>query len=350
MSTGPALTFSFVIPVRDDAARLRRCLASIRANRYAGPVEIVVVDNGSRDASADVARAAGAIVVVLPGLTVAELRNAGARHATGEILAFVDADHEIDAEWIAAVAEMLTNPDVTAAGAPCVPPRDGNWVQRAYDCLRSHRSGPHEVEWLGSGNLAIRSRIFSAIGGFDASLQTCEDVDLCNRLRQAGGRIVSDARARNVHFGDPATLRGLFTGELWRGRDNLRVFFRGPVTWRSIPSLAIPLIDLVCIAGAIAGAATLPWGGVRLLIASGAVIAFWSAVRAVKMTRELAHPRAIDVLANLVVAAVYDMARALALVANAGHGVRRGTAPAAAAAASAISHSSAVEHGRHETR
>jgi GT2 family glycosyltransferase len=350
MNTRTAPAFSFVIPVRDDAARLLRCLASIRANRYAGSVEIVVVDNGSRDGSADVARSAGAIVIVLPGLTVAELRNAGARCATGEILAFVDADHEIGAEWIASVANVLSDSDVAATGAPCVPPPDANWVQRAYDCLRSHRPGPHEVEWLGSGNLAIRRTVFAAIGGFDSSLQTCEDVDLCNRLRQAGGTIVSDARATNVHFGDPATLHALFTGELWRGRDNLRVFFRGPVTWRSIPSLAIPLIDLVCVAAAMAGAATLPWGGGWLLFAAGCIFAFWSVVRAAKMTRELAHPRVTDVFANLIVAGVYDIARALALVANAGHGIRRGAIRPAATAAPVISSAPAVEHGRHETR
>ena len=50
---------------------------------------------------------------------------------------------------------------------------------------------------------------------------------------------------RNVHFGDPATLWDLFRGELWRGRDNLRISLRGPLTWRGLPSVVIPIVDVV---------------------------------------------------------------------------------------------------------
>jgi hypothetical protein len=48
----------------------------------------------------------------------------------------------------------------------------------------------------------------------------------------------------NHHFGDPATLGELFRGELWRGRDNLRVSLRGPVDWRDLPSVIVPLLWL----------------------------------------------------------------------------------------------------------
>src|SRR5687767_319818 len=70
-------TLSFVIPVRNDATRLASCLQSIAdaARSAAIPVEMIVVDNGSRDRSAEVARAAGATVVEDPVSSVAELRN-----------------------------------------------------------------------------------------------------------------------------------------------------------------------------------------------------------------------------------------------------------------------------------
>ena len=84
-------TLTFIVPVRNDAARLARCLAAI--TRTAGPLtDIVVVDNGSTDESAAVARRAGAQVLVVPDASVAALRNRGAATATGEVLAFVDAD------------------------------------------------------------------------------------------------------------------------------------------------------------------------------------------------------------------------------------------------------------------
>jgi hypothetical protein len=48
----------------------------------------------------------------------------------------------------------------------------------------------------------------------------------------------------SVHYGDPGTLKALFLGELWRGRDSLKVTLRAPLTLRSIPGVAIPLLTL----------------------------------------------------------------------------------------------------------
>jgi glycosyltransferase involved in cell wall biosynthesis len=195
--------FSFVIPVLNDARRLATCLQSIRRNLSAdGSVEIVVVDNGSIDGSPDVARRFGASVVVAEG-RVSELRNIGAARATGDVLAFVDADHEIGAGWLVAAREVLGKPRVGAVGATYRPPLHGTWVQQAYGQLRGHAAGQHEVDWLGSGNLAVWRHAFEQVGGFDISLEACEDVDLCQRIRAAGHRLVSDARLDTIHHGDP---------------------------------------------------------------------------------------------------------------------------------------------------
>src|SRR5262245_20579621 len=97
---------SFVVPVRNDAAGLAKCLRSIRANEQeSGAIDIVVIDNGSVDGSSEVARQLGARVRVVTNARVAELRNHGARHASGDVLAFVDADHEISPDWLAAAHE-----------------------------------------------------------------------------------------------------------------------------------------------------------------------------------------------------------------------------------------------------
>src|SRR3954471_429281 len=90
---------SFVVPVRNDAEGLRRCLASIRAQ---GDVEIVVVDNGSSDGSVDVARTFGAKVIELPGAPVSTLRNRGVATSGGDFIAFVDADMQLGAGWLQA--------------------------------------------------------------------------------------------------------------------------------------------------------------------------------------------------------------------------------------------------------
>src|SRR5205814_5569345 len=119
---------------------------------------------------------------------------------------------------------------------------------------------------------------FEAVGAFDVSLETCEDVDLCNRLRAAGYRIVSDSRLRNIHHGDPRTLWDLFEGEIWRGRDNLRVSLRGPFTWRALPGVLIPVVNLIMIPAALLGAfwaiAGRVEGRIVTLVALGAIVTF----------------------------------------------------------------------------
>src|SRR5262249_52970008 len=156
--------------------------------------------------------------------------------------------------------------------------------QRAYDRFRLHRRGIHEVDWLGSGNLAVRRDAFLRVGGFDTSLETCEDVDLCNRLRAAGYRLVSDDRMRSIHFGDPSTLGELFRGELWRGRDNVRTTIRGPLTLRSLPSLAVPVANLLLLTIGLIGASAAPWLGPGALLWAAGGIAFLSACQSARMT------------------------------------------------------------------
>ena len=214
----------------------------------------------------------------------------------------------------------LDAPDVAAAGAPYSVPADANWVQRRYDTLRSRSPQPRDVDWLGSGNLAIRRDVFQQIGGFDVALETCEDVDLCNRLRLAGHRLIADPALRSVHFGDPATLRALFFGELWRGRNNLRVTWRGPRTFAHFRSVLVPIVELMAFAGAAGALLFRAWA---LALVCGAVVAGLTSLEsardaAARISRDARGRRAVIRRRSRV-----RRARALALLASGSHGARR---------------------------
>jgi glycosyltransferase involved in cell wall biosynthesis len=314
---------SFVIPVRNDAARLEACLRSIRRNSHVpGQIEIIVVDNGSTDRSSAVASAAGAVVIPVESGRVSELRNRGARHATADVLAFVDADHEIVAGWVYAALNCLQLPGVGLVGALCHAPTDGTWVQNVYGLLRGTRGGQHDVDWLGSGNMAVRRDAFEALGGFDTSLETCEDVDLCHRLRASGLRILSDARLKNIHYGDPKTLREVFSSERWRGRDNLRVSFRRPIAWAALPSAIIPICHVALFAAVLVGVLGAPLiGRVGLLVATVAIVGCIAAT-APRVVRVAVRERGLGFatfLQAFAVASAYDIGRALAVVSRAPH-------------------------------
>jgi cellulose synthase/poly-beta-1,6-N-acetylglucosamine synthase-like glycosyltransferase len=310
----PAPTLSFVIPVRNDAQRLDHCLASIAADAGTAPHEVIVVDNVSVDDSTAVASRHGAIVTSMPG-SVAELRNAGVARARGALIAFVDADHRIASGWVSAALAALAAPDVGGAGAPYHAPEDGTWVQRTYDGLRRHpqRIGP--AEWFGAGNLVVRRDAFDRIGGFDTSLESCEDVDLCARLRAAGWQLLTVPAMRTVHYGDPPTLARLFKSELWRGRDNLRVSLRAPWSIRNAASMAIPIVQLLAIPLAVLGTLRSWWLGLAILAVPLALLG----VRTLALVRNTGGANPGGVPAALAVAAAFDAGRALALVARAGH-------------------------------
>lgn len=318
----------FVIPVRNGATLLPRCLRSIQtAGAGRGGVEIVVVDNGSTDDSAAVASRHGARVVGGAGLRVGALRNAGARATSAPLLAFVDADHELAPGWIDRCRAALSAHGVGAAGRQYDAPHPGTWVQRAYACLREHSPAPRDVEWLGAGNLAVWRHVFEAVGGFDESLEACEDVDLCRVIRLRGWRVVSEPGMRSIHHGDPATLGAVFRGERWRARDNLRVSLRGRPSWRSAWSVVMPLATLTLLAAAVAATAAVPWLGpwpaaVSVLSLSAVVL-----LRAGVMIARGGVETAGGWLGCVAVAATYECARAVSPIMKATHASRaRGVA------------------------
>ena len=167
--------------------------------------------------------------------------------------------------------------------------------------------------------MVVRRGAFEQVKGFDTRLETCEDVDLCNRLRARGWRIVSDSRLRSIHYGDPATLGQLFRGELWRGRDNVRVTLRGPLTARSLPSLLLPVVGLTGLIGIAAGLVGLPFGWGVLSVGGLLLVGSVSAARCVQITMRLPSVSLRLLCQTGVVAVVYEVARACALVVRSGY-------------------------------
>ena len=103
----PYPTVSFVVPARNEAAYITECIDSLRRQRSFCGAEIVVVDNGSTDATAALAVKAGAKVVAEPRAGLARARQAGWAAAAGEIVVYVDADTRLPASWTEEVLRLF---------------------------------------------------------------------------------------------------------------------------------------------------------------------------------------------------------------------------------------------------
>jgi glycosyltransferase involved in cell wall biosynthesis len=236
------MKFSIIIPARNEEATIGRCLDSIAFLEWdRSDYEVIVVDNGSHDLTAVIAHGKDARVVVRPGLTISALRNCGAHIAQGETLVFLDADCTVEKNWLRKAAKYIPQNDVVCFGSPPIVTEDATWVQKAWFLVRGKKGQVIDVEWLESMNMFVRRVEFENVSGFDETMVTCEDYDLCLRLRESG-RIVSDPEIVATHHGESASLTHFFKKEYWRGTSNLYGFRRHGFSWNELPSVAFPIV------------------------------------------------------------------------------------------------------------
>jgi len=173
---------SVIIPTYNEAANIGRLVADLR--RYAPPqaVEILVVDAGSPDGTAAVARAAGASVLEAPRPGRAAQLNYGAQQARGDILYFVHADVGIHPDYVATIRAAV------AQG-------------HAAGCYRFRFDSPHPLLRLnsygtrfkgimsrgGDQTLFITRALFEQLGGFNERFVIMEDFDIIERIRRVAG-------------------------------------------------------------------------------------------------------------------------------------------------------------------
>src|SRR5436305_13411000 len=181
----PRIMISFIVPAYNEETELPSTLAAIRAatSRLSQPVEIIVVDDASTDATPEIGQQAGARVVSIHRRQIGAARNAGARAAQGEYLFFVDADTRINkAHVIDAIAAM----DAGYAGGSARVAMDGFVPMWGRVLLRGF-SGLYFGLNLGAGAFLFTTRRnFEAIGGFDEQYFVGEEVYFSLELRKLG--------------------------------------------------------------------------------------------------------------------------------------------------------------------
>jgi cellulose synthase/poly-beta-1,6-N-acetylglucosamine synthase-like glycosyltransferase len=254
---------SIIIPALNEERVIGQCLQALtRLDSPKDSFEVVLVDNGSADRTVEIARsfspALNLTVLQKPGARISAMRNFAVSQTSGEVLAFLDADCVAPPDWLKTAASLLKQNGIGALGAHYRIPEDSSWVGRAwFGGMELEKQG--DIAWIPAGDMFIRRSTFERIGGFDESIQTNEDCELCERLRSAGLRVVGDASLAVVHLGTPQTLSRFYGKIRWHATDGLRVFLRGLPGISNPRPLLFAAYTLICAAGLAIGAAAAVW-------------------------------------------------------------------------------------------
>ena len=179
-------TVSVIVPVLNEAAILPSCFAPVlTAGRE---VELIMVDAGSRDGSAEIARTLGATVLVSPVSQRAAQMNLGAQTASGDVLVFLHADTILPADWLASLRGELRRQSDALGGVfrrrflrPSIFLRMTCWLAD----WRARQFG-----WfLGDQTIFVHRATFSALGGYRL-MTAFEDLDFPLRLKKSGPTIL----------------------------------------------------------------------------------------------------------------------------------------------------------------
>lgn len=250
-----------IVPARDASGEIGAQLAALAAQRYDGDWEVLVVDNGSSDGTAEAARRWTGRV---PGLRVVReeragvnfARNAGGRAARGRVLAFCDADDEVETCWLRELVTACRRADIVG----------GYLDQAALNSPRTQASRPANpadrlpliMDWLPYATgacMAVRADVFAFLGGFDESYLDGggDDVEFCLRA-QLAGHTVAFAPNAVVRYRLREGLRQIARQQFGYGRADARLFrnFRGRgLAVNSTGEAALEWLRLLLRAGAL---------------------------------------------------------------------------------------------------
>ncbi len=269
---------SVIIPVFNGADTLGDCLAAlahqtIGAERY----EVLVVDDGSTDPSAQVAARMGVPVIRQEHAGAGPARNRGAQQARGQVLLFTDADCQPEHDWIEQMLAPFADPEVAGVkGAYRTRQRSpvARFAQAEYEEKYARLARREQIDFVDTYAAAYRRDLFLAHGGFDPAFLLDEDQEFSFRLARAGCKLVF-APAAVVYHRHPATVWSYVRRKVHLGRWKVQVHVRHPAQavrdsytpWtQKAQLLLLPLTGVAALAAALG---LVPWVPALLLAGLG---------------------------------------------------------------------------------
>jgi succinoglycan biosynthesis protein ExoA len=248
MAVAEAPFISVIVPVRNEAAFIRRTLEQIVSQWYpADRFEVLVADGASTDATRDIVAEliidhASLRLIDNPRRWSSAGRNAAVRAARGDLIVLIDGHCELESpRYLWEVAAAFARSGADCVGRP--QPLDATGarpLQRAIAAARASRLGHHPASFIYSATegfvppqsvaVAYRRSVFETVGLFDESFDACEDVDFNHRVARAGLTCYFTPRV-GVRYVPRSSLGGLFRQMVRYGRGRARLLRKHPETF-----------------------------------------------------------------------------------------------------------------------
>ena len=281
MARHPGITVSVIVPAFNAEDTLPECIDALLHQTVArDEYEVIVVDDGSTDGTAQVAQRSGVIRILQPHRGPGAARNAGIQWARGDLLLFTDADCVPAPNWIEAMALPFVNPEVAGCkGIYRTHQRNliARFVQVEYEEKYRAMEGTTSIDFVDTYSAAYRKRVLMHEGCFSEEILAAEDAELSFRLAQRGYRLVFNPQGFVYHRHSQSIghyVRRKFRYGTWR----VHVYHRYPeklkgdshtpgnLRWQlgltALMLLSLPLSLFV-----------LPWVGWILLVSVAAFLA-----------------------------------------------------------------------------
>ena len=209
---------SVVVPVRNGAAMIGDCIASILACDYpADRHEVLVVDNASTDATAEVVSRHPVRLLSEPRRGVSFARNRGIDEGRGEVFALIDGDCLADPAWLRELARPFADPAVGCVAGelrhlPSATLAERQAVRMLGEWQRYavNSNPPYAI----TANAAYRREVFEQIGPFDTRMPRAQDVELGLRFSERSPLTLAYAEHAVVRHRHRSTVRGFFRQQL----------------------------------------------------------------------------------------------------------------------------------------
>ncbi|MBY4128528.1 glycosyltransferase [Rhodococcus fascians] len=181
---------SVVIPAHNSWPQLQQQLEAVAAQTYSGRIEVIVADNNSavplREHGSALEISGLKFVDAVGGRGAAFARNAGADVATGEFLAFCDADDVVHPTWLEALIKLAASHDVVGTAIETASINGRKALDRTPTTVPKRQGKTHFLPFAIGASLGCWASVYRNLGGMDAGVLASEDVEFCWRAQLNG--------------------------------------------------------------------------------------------------------------------------------------------------------------------